>query len=246
MNTPWTGDDADPTVGGDLPDHLLSSPEAPLYSEHEADVDVWVVEDNPNLRQTVVELLERQEGLHCTLAASSAERAIAELERGKVPQVVLMDLGLPGMSGMEGIRRIRAISPATEVVVLTVHEADDDVFEALCSGASGYLLKPASGTRIVEAIRTALGGGAPMNAFIARKALSMFAHLARPRSDHGLTDRERELLQLLAEEKTQREIADALFISPHTVDTHLRNIYGKLHVHSRTGAVAKAIRQGLI
>lgn len=211
-----------------------------------AEIDVWIVEDNDNLRETVVELLELQHGLCCTLAVGSGEEAEAALDRGDVPQVVLMDLGLPGMSGIEGIRRIRAVSPSSQVIVLTVQETDDAVFEALCAGASGYLLKPASGERIVEAIRTALGGGAPMNAFIARKVLTMFGRVARPRGDYSLTRRERELLQLLCEEKTQKEIADALFVSPHTVDTHLRNIYGKLHVHSRTGAVAKALREGLI
>ena len=212
----------------------------------QAEIDVWIVEDNTNLRETVGELLTLQSGLRCALAAASGEEAMAALDRGEVPQVVLMDLGLPGMSGIEGIRRIRAVSPASQVIVLTVQETDDAVFEALCAGACGYLLKPASGERIVEAIRTALSGGAPMNAFIARKVLTMFGRLARPRGDYSLTRRERELLQLLCEEKTQKEIADALFVSPHTVDTHLRNIYGKLHVHSRTGAVAKALREGLI
>lgn len=210
------------------------------------EIDVWIVEDNQHLRETIADVLDRQPGIRCGLAAGSGEEALAALDRGEVPQVVLMDLGLPGMSGTEGIRRIRTISPATTIVVLTVREADEDVFEALCGGASGYLLKPASGERIIEAIRTARGGGAPMNAFIARKVLERFARIARPASDYSLTARERQLLQLLCEESTQKEIADALFVSPHTVDTHLRNIYGKLHVHSRTGAVAKAIREGLI
>lgn len=217
-----------------------------MASERAPEIDVWIVEDNENLRETIVELLARRPGIRCTLAAASAEEAIAELERGEVPGVVLMDLGLPGMSGTEAIERLRAVSPASQVVVLTVQEADDAVFEALCAGACGYLLKPASADKLVEGIRTAVNGGAPMNAFIARKVLDRFARTARPSSDYRLTDREQELLQLLCEEKTQAEIADELFLSPHTVDTHLRNIYGKLHVRSRTGAVAKAIREGLI
>ena len=217
-----------------------------MASERAPEIDVWIVEDNENLRETIVELLARRPGIRCTLAAESAEEAIAELERGEVPGVVLMDLGLPGMSGTEAIERLRAVSPASQVVVLTVQEADDPVFEALCAGACGYLLKPASADKLVEAIRTAVNGGAPMNAFIARKVLDRFARTARPSSDYRLTDREQELLQLLCEEKTRAEIAGELFLSPHTVDTHLRNIYGKLHVRSRTGAVAKAIREGLI
>lgn len=220
--------------------------EAAVHARPDEQIDVWIVEDNANLRETIAELLARQPEIRCALAAASGEEAMAALDRGEVPQVVLMDLGLPGMSGVEGIRRIRAVSPSSQIVVLTVQETDDTVFEALCAGASGYLLKPASGELIVEAIRTALGGGSPMNAFIARKVLTTFARVVRPRGDYSLTPREGQLLQLLCEERTQKEIAEALFVSPHTVDTHLRNIYGKLHVHSRTGAVATALREGLI
>lgn len=217
--------------------------------ETQADIDVWIIEDNANLRTTIAELLEQRPGIRCTLAVDSCEAALAAIEQGEVPQVVLMDIGLPGIDGIDGTRSIRALSPATHVVVLTVDEGDDTVFEALCAGASGYLLKPATGDRIVEAVRTACSGGAPMNAFIARKVLNMFTDVARSRGSHGdygLTDREREILRLLCEEKTQKAIAATLFLSPHTVDTHLRNIYGKLHVRSRTGAVGKALRERLI
>ncbi|MGD2068998.1 MAG: response regulator transcription factor [Gemmatimonadota bacterium] len=204
------------------------------------------MEDNRFLRDTIVELLEQREGVQCTLAVGSSEEALDALERGEVPQVVLMDLGLPGMDGIEGIRRIREVSPSSDVVVLTVREEDQDVFGALCAGASGYLLKPATGDRILEAVHTAREGGAPMNAYVARKVLAMFTRFSRPKGSYGLTEREREILHRLCEEMTQKEIAEALFISPHTVDTHLRNIYGKLHVHSRSAAVIKALREGLI
>lgn len=210
------------------------------------ETDVWVVEDNDFLRETLVEVLDGAEGVRCTLAADRCEEALGALERGQVPQVVLMDLGLPGMSGVEGIGRLRAASPATQVIVLTVHEEDDKVFEALCAGASGYLLKPASAGEISDAIGTALEGGAPINAVIARKVLGMFKREARPRGDYGLTDREREILELLTEGFSQKRIAATLEVSPHTVDTHLRNIYGKLHVHSSTGAVAKALKERLL
>lgn len=209
-------------------------------------IHVWIVEDNAFLRETVVELLDERRETRCTLATASCEEALRVLARGDVPQVVLMDLGLPGMSGLEGIQRIRAASPASHIIVLTVHDDDERIFEALCAGACGYLLKPASGDEIVEAILTALDGGAPMNAFIARKALELFTRNARPRGDYGLTPREREILQLLIEERSQKEIARVLALSTHTVDTHLRNIYGKLHVHSRTGAVAKALKERLL
>ena len=211
-----------------------------------SDLHVWIVEDNAFFRDTVLELFQDREGMRCSLAVGSCEEALAALDRGEVPQVVLMDLGLPGIDGIEGIRRIKAISPASQIVVLSVHEDDDKVFDALCAGASGYLLKPATGGRIVEAVETAMRGGAPMNAFIARKVLSLFTKFARPRADYGLTDREREILQLLVDDRKQKQIAHALSLSPHTVDTHLRNIYAKLHVHSRTAAVAKALGERLI
>jgi DNA-binding NarL/FixJ family response regulator len=207
---------------------------------------VWLVEDNTFLRETVSELLERTEAVRCTLAVPTCEEAIAALQAGERPHVLLMDLGLPGMSGLAGIRSIKEIDPTILVVVLTVHEDDDKIFDALCAGASGYLLKPASGESIIDAIETVRRGGSPMNAFIARRVLTMFGQLARPATDYGLTDREREILQLAVGERTKRQIADALALSPHTVDSHLRSIYSKLQVRSRGGAVAKAIRDRLV
>lgn len=207
---------------------------------------VWLVEDNTFLRETVSELLARTASMRCTLAVPTCEEAIAVLQQGERPHVLLMDLGLPGMSGLAGIRRIKEIAPSMLVVVLTVHEDDDKIFEALCAGASGYLLKPASGESIIDAIETVRRGGSPMNAFIARRVLTMFGQMARPATDYGLTDREREILQLAVGERTKRQIADALELSPHTVDSHLRSIYSKLQVRSRGGAVAKAIRDRLV
>ena len=212
----------------------------------EPGISVWVVEDNDLLRETIVDLIRQTPDIRCTFAAGSSEEAIAALEDDLVPQVVLMDLGLPGMSGQEGTRCIKAFSPTTHVIVLTVHEDDDQIFEAICAGASGYLLKPASGRKIVKAIESVLQGGAPMNARIARKVLAMFTLFARPKADYGLTDREREILHHLVDGYTQKQIAERLFVSPHTVDTHLRNIYAKLHVHSRSDAVVKALKERLI
>lgn len=211
-----------------------------------APVAVWIIEDNRPLRETLADVIDGHPDMRCALASRDYEAALAAIERGEVPQVVLSDLELPGIDGIEGIQRLKAQSPATHIVVLTIHEDDDRVFNALCAGATGYLLKPASGERIVEAVQTALSGGAPMNAFIANKVLRMFTRYTRPAADYGLTDREREILHLLVEEHTQKEVAAALFLSPHTVDTHLRNIYAKLQVHSRTGAVAKALRERLL
>ena len=181
----------------------------------EKETHVWIVEDNTFLRDTIVELIDAWPGMRCTLAAGSCEEALARLEEGDVPHVVLMDLGLPGMSGLEGIGRVKAVSPTSHVVVLTVHEDDDRVFEALCAGACGYLLKPATSQKIVGAIETALEGGAPMNAFIARKVLTMFTQYARPKADYGLTEREREILHLLLQEQTQKEIFSSGIVIRH-------------------------------
>jgi DNA-binding NarL/FixJ family response regulator len=207
---------------------------------------VWVVEDDRLLRETIAELVDERPDLHCDLAVPTCEAALEHLNEDHVPQVVLMDLGLPGMDGIEGTRRMLAISPASRVIVLTIHDDDERVFDALCAGATGYLLKPAGGDQIIGAIETAVAGGAPMNAFVARRVIDAFAGRATARQDSSLTRRERDILGRLAEDKTQKQIAQELFVSPHTVDTHVRNIYAKLHVHSRSGAVARALRDRLI
>jgi DNA-binding NarL/FixJ family response regulator len=210
------------------------------------EIHVWLIEDNVIFRDTVFDLLGGQPGIRCTLATGSCEEALATLRRGQLPQVVLMDLELQGMSGVEGIAALKSISPTTQVIVLTVHEDNERVFDALCAGASGYLLKPASGEKIVDAIETAVRGGAPINAFVASKLLGVFTRSMRARADYGLTDREREILDLLVQAHSQKQIAHLLQLSAHTVDSHVRNMYAKLHVHSRGAAIAKALQERLV
>jgi DNA-binding NarL/FixJ family response regulator len=210
---------------------------------------VWIVEDNALYRRELAALLNASRGLSCPLAVPSCEEALYALDEGMVPDIVLMDIGLPGMSGIEGARRIRGVSPAARIVMLTVHQEDAKVFDAVCAGASGYLLKPAPADEIVEAVRDVLRGAAPMNGYIAKKVLDMFSRLPAPRAaeeGYGLTEREKEILTLLVDGLTMREIAERLDLSYHTIDTHLRNIYGKLHVRSRSGAVAKALKERLL
>jgi DNA-binding NarL/FixJ family response regulator len=185
--------------------------------------------------------------MRCSRAFANGEGAIAELEQGnELPRLILMDLGLPGMSGIECTRTIRERSPSIPVVMLTVHQSNDRIFEALCAGASGYLLKSAPGAEILGGLEAVLDGGATMDGQIARRMLDMFSRMATRRVDYRLSEREREILQLLVEGHTKSRIAERLYLSPHTIDGHVRNIYAKLHVNNRSGAVATALRERLI
>lgn len=207
---------------------------------------LWIIEDHTAFRRTLVRVLNAEEGLQCTRDFDSCEKALAALTKPQLPDLILLDVGLPGMSGLEGIRLIKERSPQTLVVILTVFEDDDKVFQAICAGAAGYLLKTSSATDITQAVRDALAGGSPMNPRIARRVLEMFSKLAPKQGDYGLSDREKEILQLMVTGLIKKEIADRLTLSIHTVDTYLRRIYEKLQVNTRTGAVAKALKEGLV
>jgi len=207
---------------------------------------VWIVEDNSAFRETIAELIRRTPALQFERAFGSCEAALEELERAAVPDIILMDLDLPGMTGIEGVRAVKAVSPETRVVMLTVFDENDLIFKSICAGASGYLLKSDPTAKIVASLQEVLNGGAPMNAQIARKVVDMFARLATTKGDYGLTAREREILQCLVDGLSKRLIAEKLFLSFHTIDMHMRGIYTKLQVHSRSGAVAKALRENLL
>jgi DNA-binding NarL/FixJ family response regulator len=211
--------------------------------------EVWVVEDKLLFRRALASLLNQTEDLHCGFDSDRCESAVAAIEGGRTSDIVLMDIGLPGMDGIEGIRAVRSMSPTSRVIMLTAHEDNEKIFDAICAGASGYLLKPTSTDAIVDAVRQVRKGGAPINVYIARKLLALFSRLAEPTSSaaqYGLSRREREILQLLVDGLTMAKIADQIGISYHTVDTHIRNTYAKLHVRTRGSAVAKAVRERLI
>lgn len=209
-------------------------------------ITLWLVEDNGQYRNAIVKLLHHAPDLRCTQTFSQCEDMLELLHQGEAPEVILVDIGLPGMDGIEGIRRLKTISPSTEAIILTVHDEDESVFRAICAGASGYLLKDAPAESILEAIHEVLGGGAPMNGHIARRVLEMFAKSSISKADYGLTQREKEILQHLTDGLTKKQIGNALFLSVHTVDTHFKNIYVKLQVHTRSSAVAKALKERLI
>jgi DNA-binding NarL/FixJ family response regulator len=207
---------------------------------------VWIVEDNDEFRTTVQDLVDLTEGFTAPHAFSSGEELFEHLNQHLAPDALLVDIGLPEMDGLEVARRMNRLAPDTRVVILTIHEDNDLIFQAICNGASGYLLKTADSTAIVQALREALQGGAPMTPQIARRVLNFFTQMRAPAWDYQLTDRERDVLRELIEGKTKRQMGKSLFLSEHTIDSHLRNIYTKLHVHSRTEAVVKAIKENLV
>jgi DNA-binding NarL/FixJ family response regulator len=210
------------------------------------DIGVWVVEDDPTFRRSLQELLRTTPGMRCEHAFRRCEDALEALKDEGPPEIMLVDIGLPGMSGIEGIRRMKDLSPATEFVVPTVHEERQNVFDAICAGATGYLVKNLPSEAIIEKIRESARGGAPMDPLIARRVLELITGQGGRGDAYGLTDREQEILTLMVKGLTRVDIAERLFISPPTVNTHSRNIYQKLHVHTRGGAVAKALKERLV
>jgi DNA-binding NarL/FixJ family response regulator len=218
------------------PEHRASTPDA----------TVWIVEDNPDYRDTVQELVDLADGFTVPHTFGSGEDLFEFLNHHFAPDLVLVDIGLPGMDGIEVVGRLSRLAPDTRLVMLTIHEDNDRIFQAICNGASGYLLKTAGPEAIVQALREALHGGAPMTPQIARRVLNFFTQMRTPAWDYELTDRERDVLRELIDGKTKKQMGKSLFLSEHTVDTHLRSIYQKLHVHSRTEAVVKAIKENLV
>lgn len=207
---------------------------------------VWIIDDHSSMRSSLSRLLALAQEVTSVETFASCEDALAALDSGQVPKLVLLDIGLQGMSGIDGIPLIREKAPEVCIVVLTVFEDDEKLFRAICAGANGYLLKAQSGEEIVRSVRDALAGGAPMSPRIARRVLGMFAKLAPRSSDYGLSERERAVLELVVEGLLKKEIAQKMELSIHTVDSYLRRIYEKLHVNSRSGAVRKAVREGLV
>jgi len=213
-------------------------------------ITVWLVEDNEVYRLGLSRAIESAEGMRCPEAYADAESALAAIETDMIPDVILLDVELPGMDGLSALKRFAKIAPEVRIVLLTVFNDTDKIFKAVCAGANGYLLKTSSTDQVLSAVRQAAAGGAPMDPEVAERILTLFNQLAEaktpPPPDYGLSEREKQILEQMAQGLVNKEIADVLDISPHTVVNHLRSIYAKLHVNTNTGAVAKAIREGLV
>jgi DNA-binding NarL/FixJ family response regulator len=206
-------------------------------------ITVAIVEDDPLILDNLSRLIEETAGFRCVAVFPNAEQALLQIPRDP-PDVVLMDLNLPGVSGVECVRRLKKFLPKLQILVLTVYEDSDKVFAALKAGAGGYLLKRTSPDKLLEAIRDIQQGGAPMSSHIARQVVQSFQRSARSTPEvETLSPREEEILYLVSGGYHNKEIASRLNISLETVRVHLRNIYEKLHVHSRSEAVVKLLQK---
>ena len=209
-------------------------------------VRVATVEDQREIREGLRFFIDNTPGFRCTGCFGSVEDALPALTPANV-DIVLMDLGLPGMSGIEGIRVIKGRHPTMKLVALTVYEDDERIFEALCAGASGYLLKKTPPNRLFECLQEVANGGAPMSAEVAGRVVAIFRDFRPPPpADYHLTPHEVRLLALLTEGHNYKTAAAALGSSVNTIAFHMKSIYAKLHVHSKSAAVAKALRHRIV
>jgi DNA-binding NarL/FixJ family response regulator len=212
-------------------------------------ITVAIVEDQADVREGLKFLIDRTDGYSCRSAFASMEETLSWLAKPGTapPDIMLVDIGLPGMSGLEGMRILRQRHPDLRLVALTVYEDDGKIFEALCAGASGYLLKKTPPARLLECLREVMSGGAPMSPEVASRVIALFRDIRPPEhTDYHLTPHELRLLKLLSEGHTYKTAAAELRSSVNTVGFHMRSIYTKLQVHSKSEAVAKALRQRIV
>ena len=209
-------------------------------------IRVVIIEDERRIREGLEALINGTEGYRCTATFRSMEDALLS-PWPEVPDVVLVDIGLPGMSGLDGLRPLRERYPDSALLMLTVYEDDERIFDALCAGACGYLLKRTPPAKLLESLREAKHGGAPMSPEVAQRVISLFRTIRPPEhAGYDLTPHEVRLLKLLTEGHNYKSAAAELGVSFHTVAFHVQNIYEKLQVHSKSEAVAKALRHRLI
>jgi DNA-binding NarL/FixJ family response regulator len=207
---------------------------------------VGIIEDQRKIREGLRSLIDGTDGYRCVGAFGSMEEALAKVAY-ELPDVLLVDIGLPGMSGIEGTRRLKDLHPALAVLMLTVYDDDRRIFDAMCAGACGYLLKNTPPARLLESLKEVVGGGAPMSPEVARRVVALFREIRPPdQADYQLTPHEIRILALLVEGHNYKTAADELGVSINTIRFHMRSIYDKLQVHSKSEAVSKALRNRII
>ncbi len=223
-----------------------SSPAIASAAEQPGPVGVAIIEDHREFRDYLTALITGTEGFQFMGSFRSVEEALPTIN-AHVPDVILLDIGLPGMSGIEGIQLFKERYPEILLLTLTVHDDDERIFDALCAGASGYLLKKTQPAQLVASVKEAAQGGAPMSPEVARRVIRLFRKIRPPdRADYNLSPHEIRILKLLVEGHNYKTAAAKLGVAPTTINFHLQNIYQKLQVHSKTEAVAKALRNRLI
>jgi DNA-binding NarL/FixJ family response regulator len=210
-------------------------------------IAVTIFEDNKHLRESLFYLISGSEGFTCLDAFADCNDLNHQLNKS-LPDVVLMDIEMPGLNGIEAVKLIKQQFPQVQILMQTIFHDDDNIFNAICAGASGYILKTTSPDGYIEAIRDVYNGGSPMTGSVARKVLDLFQHNLAPKgnNDYLLTPKEKEILLQLIKGKSYKMIADAVGCSYETVRTHMKNIYAKLHVHSNTEAVLKALHEKIV
>jgi len=212
----------------------------------ESVVRAAIIEDQREIREGLADLIDTTDGYRCTGSYASMEAALARIG-AELPDVVLVDIGLPGMSGIEGIGILKQRFPSLQLVMLTIYDDDERIFEALCAGATGYLLKKTPSAKLLEGIRESVEGGSPMSPEVARKVVRLFRDVRPPKkADYDLTPHEMRILGMLVEGHNYKTAAAELGVSVNTIAFHMKRIYEKLQVHSKSEAVAKALRNGLI
>lgn len=225
---------------------VTTQPQPQAINSEPVAIRVVIIEDMREVREGLTMLINGTPGFRC----AGSYRSMTEMMdrfNAQSTDIILTDIGLPGMSGIEGTRILRERSPEIPILALTVYDNDEKVFAALCAGASGYLLKNTPPAKLLESLREAVNGGAPMSPEVARRVVKLFRDFHPPeQAEYRLTPQEQQLLKLMVDGHHYKTAAQTLGISPSTVSFHLKNIYAKLHVHSKTEAVAKALRERLV
>jgi DNA-binding NarL/FixJ family response regulator len=222
------------------------TPPETLPSRTQPAIRVAIIEDERDIRECLAVLVNGTDGYACTGSYRTMEEALDKIPR-QLPDVVLSDISLPGMSGIDGVRILKERHPDLLVLMLTVYDDDERIFDAMCAGACGYLLKKTPPARLLESLKEAVAGGAPMSPEVARRVIALFREIRPPeRADYQLTPHETRLLKLFVEGHNYKTAAAELRVSVNTVNFHVRSIYTKLQVHSRSEAVAKALLNRLV